>query len=412
MNKLTIHDLDLKGKRALVRVDFNVPLTETGEVEDDTRIEATLPTLQLILKSGGSAILMSHLGRPKEKRDEKYSLKPVAARLKQLIAAPVKFIPDCIGPEVEAAAAALKPGEILLLENLRFYAGEEGNDPVFAAKLAKLGDVYVNDAFGTAHRAHASTYTVATLFPGKAAAGLLMEKELAYLGRALSHPARPFVAVIGGAKISTKIDVLKNLLGMVDKLIIGGGMANTLIKAKGGKIGSSLCEDDSLDVAREILADPMANKILLSVDSVVARNPDATDVGEVDGEPIEAHCWRIYHSDGVPDGWSAFDIGPDSQRAFVKEILIARTILWNGPVGMFEKDLFEEGTRAVAQAMADATAKGSVTVVGGGDSVAALEKFGLANKMTHVSTGGGASLEYLEGKVLPGVDALTERSAS
>ncbi len=396
MNKLTIHDLDLKGKRALVRVDFNVPLTDAGAVEDDSRIKATLPTIDLIMAQGGSAILMSHLGRPKAKREEKYSLRPVAARLQELTKARVKFVPDCIGPEVEAAAAMLKPGEILLLDNLRFYPGEEANDPEFAAQLAKLGDLYINDAFGSAHRAHASTFSVAAYFPGKAAAGLLMEKELAYLGQALSHPARPFVAVIGGAKISTKIDVLTNLLTKVDKLLIGGGMAYTLIKSDGGRIGSSLCEDDKLDVAHKIVRDG-AGKIVLPDDSIVANDIDAG-----------SGTWVVTSGD-IEDGWMGLDIGPIAIEQFTNIIKEAKTVLWNGPVGFFERELFQAGTKAVAQALADLTAEGGITVVGGGDTVAALEKFGFADKMTHVSTGGGASLEFLEGKELPGVAALSDR---
>lgn len=398
MNKLSINDLDLKGKRALVRVDFNVPLDDDGNVTDDTRIVATLPTLNLIIKKGGSAILMSHLGRPKAKREEKYSLKPVAERLKQLIDAPVKFVPECIGNAATAAAKALKPGEILLLDNVRFYPGEEADDTAFAAQLASLGDIYINDAFGSAHRAHASTHAVASLFPGKAAAGLLMERELTYLGKALAHPEHPFVAIIGGAKISSKIDVLENLLTKVDKLIIGGAMAYTFIKAAGGRIGSSLCEDDKLDAAHEIRKKGMA-KIVLPDDSIVATDADA-----------ENGTW-IVQSDDIEEAWKGFDIGPMAIKQFCTIIKDAKTVIWNGPVGLFEKDAFAEGTRAVADAMADLTEAGGITIVGGGDSVAALEKFGLADRMSHVSTGGGASLEFLEGKVLPGVEALTDHAA-
>jgi phosphoglycerate kinase len=394
MNKLTIHDLDLAGKRALVRVDFNVPLTEDGKVEDDTRLRATLPTIELLLSKGASAILMSHLGRPKAKREEKYSMRPVAARLQELVKATVKFVPDCTGAEVENAARDLKPGEILLLDNVRFYPGEEANDPTFAAELAKLGDVYINDAFGSAHRAHASTHAVAAHFQGRAAAGLLMEKELAYLGQALTNPARPFVAIIGGAKISTKIDVLKHLLTKVDKLLIGGGMAYTLIKAEGGRIGDSLCEEEKLDAARELVKSG-GGKLVLPDDSVVANDLDG-----------ETGTW-VVQSDDIEMGWKGLDIGPMAIKQFNNHIAGARTVLWNGPVGLFERDAFAEGTRAVASAMADLTETGGVTVVGGGDSVAALEKFNLADRMTHVSTGGGASLEFLEGKILPGVDALS-----
>ncbi len=399
MNKLSINDLDIKGKRALVRVDFNVPLSEAGQVTDDTRIIATLPTLNLILKKGGSAVLMSHLGRPKAKRDMKYSLKPVADRLAQLISAPVKFVPDCIGVEVTAAAHALKSGEILLLENVRFCPDEEADDATFASALAKLGDLYINDAFGSAHRAHASTHAIAGFFPGKAAAGLLMEKELAYLGKALANPEHPFVAIIGGAKISSKIDVLKNLLTKVDKLIIGGAMAYTFIKAAGGRIGSSLCEDDKLDIAFDICKTG-GGKIVLPDDSIVATDQDA-----------ENGTW-IVQSDDIEDAWKGFDIGPLAIEQFKIIIKSAKTVIWNGPVGMFEIDAFSEGTHAVAEALADLTEAGGTTIVGGGDSVAALEKFNLADRMSHVSTGGGASLEFLEGKILPGVEALTDRESA
>ncbi|MBM3329009.1 MAG: phosphoglycerate kinase [Calditrichaeota bacterium] len=409
MNKLTIDDLSPTGKRALVRVDFNVPLTESGEVEDDTRITASLPTLKKILESGGSAVVMSHLGRPKAKREEKYSLRPVAERLTALTSWPVRFVSDCIGSEVESAARSLKGGELLLIDNVRFYPGEEANDPDFAAQLARLGDYYVNDAFGSAHRAHASTHAVAGHFPGRAVAGYLMEKELSYLGQALAEPKRPFVAVIGGAKISTKIDVLKNLLGKVDRLLIGGAMTYTLIKARGGQIGKSLCEVEKLDVAREIMALPEASKILLPVDSTTALNVDATCETEHEGRRFTHYCWRFRPSDQIPDEEIGFDIGPDAVAEFTREIAQAGTVVWNGPVGMFERDLYATGTRAVAESLAMLTGKGGVTVVGGGDSVAALEKFGLANRMSHVSTGGGASLEFLEGRVLPGVAALTDR---
>ncbi|MBM3325455.1 MAG: phosphoglycerate kinase [Calditrichaeota bacterium] len=409
MHKLTIDDLELRGKRAFVRVDFNVPLSAEGKVEDDTRIAASLPTLRKILLAGGSAVVASHLGRPKAKREEKYSLKPVADKLRELTGWPVKFVPDCIGLEVEAAAQALKSGEILLLDNVRFYPGEEANDPAFAAQFAKLADYYINDAFGSAHRAHASTHAVAGHFPGRAAAGYLMEKELAYLGRALANPQRPFVAVIGGAKISTKIDVLRNLLKMVDLLLIGGAMTYTFEKAKGGKIGKSLCEEDKIDAAKEILALPETGKLRLPVDSLTALNPDAVCESEVAGQKIKHICWRIRLSNAIPDDEIGFDIGPEAVSDFTKAIAGAKTIVWNGPLGMFEKDLFAGGTKAVARALADLTAAGGITVVGGGDSVAALEKFGLSDKMSHISTGGGASLEFLEGKVLPGVAALTDK---
>ncbi len=409
MNKLTIDDLDLRGKRAFVRVDFNVPISDEGKVEDDTRIVASLPTLRKIIESGGSAVVASHLGRPKAKREDKYSLKPVADKLKELTGWQVKFANDCIGTETETLAKSLKPGEILLLENVRFYPGEEANDLSFAGELAKLADYYINDAFGSAHRAHASTHAIASYFPGKAAAGYLMEKEITYLGKALAEPKRPFIAVIGGAKISTKIAVLLNLLKKVDKLLIGGAMTYTLIKARGGKTGKSLCEDDKIETAREILSLPEANKLLLPLDSITALNPDATCETKIGETKINYICWRIRPSDNIPDEEIGFDIGPEAISSFTKEIASAKTVIWNGPMGMFEKDLFAGGTKAIACALADLTASGGITVVGGGDSIAALDKFGLSDKMTHTSTGGGASLEFLEGKVLPGVDALTDK---
>jgi len=412
MRKLSIDDLNLAGKRALVRVDFNVPMDAYGNITDDTRIRESLPTIRKIMGSGGSAVLMSHLGRPKNNRDTKFSLAPAAKRLEELLKHRVKMAPDCIGREVEQMASTLLPGEVLMLENVRFHAEEEANDRNFAAGLAKLGNIYINDAFGSAHRAHASTHAVASFFPGQAAAGYLMEKELRYLGQALANPQRPFVAVIGGAKISTKIDVIRNLLGKVDRLLIGGGMAYTLIKAKGGKIGKSLCEDDALGTAKDIMAQPDAGKISLPVDSVIALNPDATGPEVThDGVAHKTQCWKFCPSDAIPDEWIGFDIGDDAQKEFTDIIKGAKTVVWNGPVGMFEKDLFAEGTRAVAEAMVEMTAADGISVVGGGDSVAALNKFGLAGKMSHVSTGGGASLEFLEGKALPGVDALTSKGA-
>ncbi len=397
MNKLTIDDLDLNGRRVLVRVDFNVPLDEGGRVRDPTRILAALPTIRRILDSGGSAVLMSHLGRPKGKRDMSFSLSPVADALEDELGRSVKFTDDCIGQEAEAAAGSLQPGDVLLLENLRFHPEEEADDPGFAEALARLGDLYVNDAFGTAHRAHASTHALAHSFPGKAAAGCLMEKELRYLGAALADPERPFVAIIGGAKISTKIEVLRRLLRLVDSLLIGGGMTYTLVKARGGRIGDSLCEEDKLSVAGEILSLPEADRLRLPIDSVAAQDPEA------------AAETRVFPSDDIPDGWRGLDIGPVARGEFVAAVSEARTVLWNGPVGLFERSPFDVGTRDVAEAMAELTRRGGVTIVGGGDSVAALNIFGLADRMSHVSTGGGASLEFLEGKPLPGVEALTDR---
>ncbi len=398
MNKLTIDDLDLKGKRVLMRVDFNVPLTEDGQVADDMRIRAALPSIKKVLEEGGSLVLMSHLGRPKGKWNEKYSLKPVAKRLSELLGQEVKMAPDCVGPEVEKMASELKPGEVLLLENLRFHPGEEANDPEFAKQLAKLGDIYVNDAFGTAHRAHASTEGVTKYFD-LCAAGYLMQKELEYLGKAVHNPEHPYVAIMGGAKISGKIDVINNLLPKVDVLLIGGGMSYTFFKAKGVNIGNSLLEEDRIPVARDVLeqAGKKGVELLLPVDNVVATAVDESAETKVTDGP------------DVPDGWIGVDIGPKTVDLYREKILAAKTVVWNGPMGVFEKEPFAKGTFAVAQALADATAKGAVTIVGGGDSAAAIRKAGLADKVSHVSTGGGASLEFLAGLTLPGVAALTDK---
>ncbi|MFC2150473.1 phosphoglycerate kinase [Calditrichota bacterium] len=396
--KLNIDDVSLAGKRVLVRVDFNVPLNLDGSVADDTRISATLPTIRKIIDSGGSAILMSHLGRPKGQIKPEFSLKPVAVRLAELIGKPVQFAPDCVGEEVELLAVNLQAGELLLLENLRFHPEEEGNDPEFAKKIARLGDLYINDAFGAAHRAHASTQGVADCFPQSAAAGYLMQKELDYLGKAVADPERPFIAIIGGSKISGKIDVITNLLKKVDLLLIGGGMTYTFVKSAGRNIGKSLCEEDKLEVAKSILNSPEGDNILLPVDSVCASG-------------IEEEATEVHQSNDIPDHMMGLDIGPVAVAEFRQAILDAKTVIWNGPIGMFEKAPFEHGTRAIAQALAEVTAHGGVTIVGGGDSVAALNKFGLSDKMSHVSTGGGASLEFLEGKVLPGVAVLTDKEA-
>ena len=398
MKKMTIDDIAVAGKRVLVRVDFNVPL-EKGKITDDTRIVETLPTLRKILAGKGRLILMSHLGRPKGGPSLEFSLQPVAVRLGELLGVSVKFASDCIGGEVEATAEGLKDGEVLLLENLRFHKEEEKNDETFARSLAKLGDVYVNDAFGSAHRAHASTEGV-TRFLKPAVAGYLMQKELAYLGGALENPARPFVAVLGGSKISGKIDVIQNLLGKVDALLIGGGMAFTFYKAEGLEIGSSLLEEDKVALAADLKkqAQVKKTKMLLPVDCVVA------DRFAVDAER------KVVREDEIPGDWMALDIGPDTVKIFRDEILKAKTVVWNGPMGVFEMEPFAAGTNAVAQALADATKSGATTIIGGGDSAAAIAKAGLKDAVSHVSTGGGASLEFLEGKILPGVAALTDKA--
>jgi phosphoglycerate kinase len=398
MAKLSVKDLELKGRRVLMRVDFNVPL-QNGAVANDQRIRAAVPTIEYILQQGGRLILMSHLGRPKGQRVPAMSLRPCAPALSDLIGRPVAFTDDCIGPGVEAAAGELAPGQVLLLENLRFYSEETDNDAAFAAKLARLADVYVNDAFGTAHRAHASTEGV-THHIARCAAGLLMDKELEYLGRVIQDPLRPFVAVLGGAKISGKIDVISNLLPKVDRLIIGGGMSYTFFKAKGLDIGSSLLEADKLDLARSLL-EQGKDKILLPIDVMISDRFDfaSRTIGQLKQVPAEA----------IPAGWIGLDIGSQSIKAFGNQLLSAKTIVWNGPMGVFEIEQTARGTFAMASILADATGKGAISVVGGGDSAAAVEKAGMADRVSHVSTGGGASLEFLEGKVLPGVAALTDK---
>ena len=391
MNKKTVRTLDIAGKRALVRVDFNVPL-EQGTVGDDTRIRAALPTIQYLLEHDAQPILCSHLGRPKGKADPKYSLKPVAVRLGQLLDRPVQMAPDCVGPVVEEMASKMPRGGVLLLENLRFHAEEEANDAKFARALASLADVYVNDAFGSAHRAHASTAGVTAYLP--AVAGFLMEKELAFLGQALAAPARPFVAVLGGAKVSGKIEVIHNLLGKVDSLLIGGGMANTFLKAEGKAVGESLVENERLAEARTLLRDG-GSKLILPVDAVVADRLDA------------AAQTRTVGVDAVPPGWRILDIGPETTEIFTQHLSRAQTVVWNGPMGVFELAPFAAGTFAIARALARLS--GATTIIGGGDSAAAVEQAGVAQHMTHISTGGGASLEFLEGKELPGVAALQEQ---
>jgi len=389
-DKKTIRDTDVKGKRVLVRVDFNVPLDD-GKVADDTRIRAALPTIQYLIEQGARVILMSHLGRPKGKVREELRLTPVAERLAELLDRPVAMAVDCVGEEVEAAVDRLRPGDVLLLENLRFYPGEEANDPEFVSRLASLGEVYVNDAFGTAHRAHASTEGVAHRLP--AVSGFLMEKELNFLSKALENPEQPFVAILGGAKISDKIGVVDNLLGKVDALLIGGGMANTFLKAQGYQVGQSLVEEESLPLAQELL-DKVGRKLVLPVDVVVADKFDA-----------EAQS-KIVGVEEVPPEWRILDIGPVTVERFAQELYTAKTVVWNGTMGVAEFPQFAAGTQAIIEMLAESQA---TTIVGGGETTAAVQQAGLVEKMTHVSTGGGASLEFLEGKTLPGVAALADR---
>lgn len=392
MQKKTVRDVDVQGKRVLVRVDFNVPL-KGGRVGDDTRIRAAVPTIRYLLDRGAAVILMSHLGRPKGV-DDALRMAPVGARLAEILGQPVQVLSDCVGPEVEAAVRAMSPGQVVLLENLRFHPEEEKNDPEFARRLAALGDLYVNDAFGTAHRAHASTEGVAHYLP--AVAGFLMEAELTALGRALESPERPFVAVLGGAKISDKIGVIRNLLGRVDALLIGGGMANTFLKAQGYDVGESLVEEEAVPTAKGLLeeANRRGVRLLLPTDAVVA------DAFSADA------ARKVVPVGEVPSGWRILDIGPRTVESFRQALQGARTVVWNGPMGVFEFPPFAEGTRAVARAIVEC---GAFSIVGGGDSVAAVQEAGLADRIGHISTGGGASLEFLEGKALPGVQALLDR---
>jgi phosphoglycerate kinase len=395
VGKLTITDLDLKGKRVFMRVDFNVPIKDS-RVGDDLRIRASLPSIRYAVDHGAVLILASHLGRPKGGPNPAYSLAPVAKRLSELLGKEVKFVPDCVGPLVENAVAGAHPGDVILLENLRFYKEEEANDPHFAKKLGLLAPLYIDDAFGSAHRAHASTEGI-THFVEKAAAGFLMEKELRYLGGALEHPERPFVAIMGGVKISDKIEVIENLLGKVDRLLIGGAMTFTFLKSQGKAIGKSLCEEDKLGLARDLLTRASvggASKIVLPVDVVVSTNmEDAASAQQVP-------------ADRIPEGEMGLDIGPKTVELYTGIIRSAKTIVWNGPMGVFEKDAFAAGTMAIAEAIAESKA---VSIVGGGDSAAAVAKAGVEDRITHISTGGGASLEFLAGRILPGVAALTDK---
>ena len=396
MKKKSIRSIDVKGKKVFVRADFNVPMDEQQNITNDTRIRATLPTIQHLLDGGAAVILACHVGRPTEEREAKFSTKPIAARLSELLGKEVKWAPDCVGPDAEKAAAALKPGEVLLLENLRYHKEEKKNDPVFAKQLAALADIAVDDAFGVAHRAHASNVGITAYL--ETVAGFLMEKEINYIGKTLEAPQRPFVAIIGGAKVSDKIGVIENMIDKVDTIIIGGGMAHTFDASKGYPIGDSLCERDKIDLAKELLekAEKKGVKVVLPVDVVIA-----------DKFAADANT-KTVDVDKIPDGWQALDSGDKTSAEYVKALQGAKTVIWNGPMGVFEFDAFAKGTEAVAHAVAEATKGGAVSIVGGGDSIAALKKTGLSDQISHISTGGGATLELLEGKVLPGIDALAD----
>ena len=394
----TIDNYDFTGKKAIIRVDFNVPINDKLEVADDTRIKAALPTIKKILSSGGATILMSHLGRPKDEYEEKFSLKNVMPRLSELLKTEVKFAKDCIGEKTSKIANELKPGDVLLLENLRFHKEEKSGEETFAKKLADLADVYVNDAFGTAHRAHASTTIIVKFFPKEKMFGYLIGNELNSMDRVLHKSEKPFTAIMGGAKVSDKIEVIENLLDKVDNLIIGGGMTYTFIKARGGKIGASLVEEDKLDMANDLIKKAESKNVMLylPVDNIIA---DKFDNGaKTDETPV----------DEVPDGWMGLDIGQKTIEGFSEIIKHSKTILWNGPMGVFEMSSFQKGTETIARIIAETTEKGAYSLIGGGDSVAAINKYNLKDKVSYVSTGGGAMLEYIEGKELPGVKAIRE----
>ncbi len=391
-----IDNYDFSGKKAIIRVDFNVPLDENFKITDDTRIRAALPTINKIIEKGGAVILMSHLGRPKEGPEDKFSLKHILKHLSGLLNKNVDFANDCIGTQAVEKAAAMKAGDILLLENLRFYKEETKGDETFAKKLAELADVYVNDAFGTAHRAHASTTIIAKFFPNDKMFGYVIENELKNIDSMLLNAEKPFTAIMGGAKVSSKITIIQKLLPKVDNLIIGGGMTYTFVKAQGGKIGTSLCEDDKLDMALKLIELAKQNNVTLhlAVDAVCADD-FSNDANTYTGNVFE-----------IKDGWMGLDIGPETVKKFKEVIAHSKTVLWNGPVGVFEMEKFEKGTKAIAEAVVEATQNGAFTLIGGGDSVAAINKYGLADKVSYVSTGGGALLEYMEGKELPGIAAI------
>ena len=399
MAKKTIADIDVKGKKVFMRVDFNVPMNDACEVTNDRRIQMALPSIKKAIEGGAKLILASHCGRPKGEADPKFSLAPAAKRLGELLGKEVKLAPDCIGPEVQAMVDAMAEGDVIVLENLRFHTGETKNEPEFAKALASLADVYVNDAFGTAHREHASMYGVPSeLGAGNRVCGYLIEKELKYLGDALSDPQRPFVAILGGAKVSDKIQVIDNLISKVDRILIGGGMAYTFFKAQGLSIGDSICEDDKMELALELLEKAKANncELVLPVDNIAANE-------------FKANAENKVCSGSIEDGWEGLDIGPETRKLFTEKITDAKTIVWNGPMGVFEMEPFDAGTKAVAQAIADATDNGAISIIGGGDSAAAVEIMGLDEKMSHISTGGGASLEFLEGKEFTSLSILDDK---